>query len=145
MKDKILANAELVRSVAHEQLGITVGYDEAGVRWLDRYIDGQRDAASPTTRERLPGTLGSYLGECIRHSFGGDWIEDPDQGWAVQITPRLTVYPFNKVRKQLANDQGDSALGLYTSIPALLKGPHATAAAAPATAQSSKRPWWKLW
>src|SRR5689334_20506286 len=125
MREKILANAELVRTVVHEQLGIEVGFDQAGVRWLDGYIEGQRDAASASTKERLPGTLGSYLGECIRQSFGGDWVEDQEQGWAVQVTPRLTVYPFNKVRKQLANAQGDSVLGLYTSLPALLKGPRA--------------------
>jgi len=34
METHILANAELVRKVAHEQLGAPVQYDEAGVRWL---------------------------------------------------------------------------------------------------------------
>ena len=42
MEQHIIANAELVRKVAAEQLEIAVQYDEAGVRWLDKYIDGQR-------------------------------------------------------------------------------------------------------
>ena len=145
MKEKLLANAELVRSVAQEELGTEVGYDEAGVRWLDQYIDLQRVAASTSTKERLPNTLGAYLGECVRQSFGGDWIADKEQGWAMQITDRLTVFPFNKVRKQLANSQGDSVLGLFTSIPALLKRPDADAAPAPNAAQPGKRPRWKWW
>jgi len=144
MKEKILANAELVRSVAQEELDIDASYDEAGVRWLDQYIERQRDAASESTKERLPNTLGAYLGECIRQSFGGEWIEDQEGGWAVQITPRLSVFPFNKVRKQLAQAQGDSVLGLYTSIPALLRRPDA-APQASAAAASGQRPWWKLW
>jgi len=145
MENKILANAELVRSIAREQLGILVGYDEAGVRWLDRYIEGQRVGASESTKEKLPNTLGSYLGECIRQSFGGKWIQDQEYGWAVQVNQRITVFPFNKVRKQLANSEGDSVLGLYTSLPALLKERSINASPSPASSKASKRPWWKLW
>jgi hypothetical protein len=121
MEQQILANAELVRTVAREQLAIAVGFEEAGVRWLDRYIDGLRTGANESTKEKLPSTLGSYLGECIRQSFGGTWIEDKEYGWAVKINQQVTVFPFSKVRKQLSsNAEGESVLGLYTSIPALL-------------------------
>ena len=71
MESNIRSNAELVRSVARETLGVSVDYDEAGVRWLDQYIDGQRQSASQELKERLQGTLGSYLGECIRLTYGG--------------------------------------------------------------------------
>ncbi|MFN8955300.1 MAG: hypothetical protein ACK5V9_09995 [Burkholderiales bacterium] len=140
MEQQILANAELVRTVAREQLAIAVGFDEAGVRWLDRYIDGQRIGANESTKEKLPNTLGSYLGECIRQSFGGTWIEDKEYGWAVRINQQVTVFPFSKVRKQLSsNAEGESVLGLYTSIPALLEEQITTAS------PSNKRSWWKLW
>lgn len=145
MEEQILANAELVRTVARGQLGTAVGFDEAGVRWLDRYIDGQRVGASESTKERLPNTLGSYFGECIRKSFGGTWIQDHEHGWAVQVNARITVFPFNKVRKQLTHSDGDSVLGLYTSIPALLKEPSTNASPSPVGSKASKRPWWKLW
>ncbi len=143
--EKIVANAELVRTVAREQLGVAVGFDEAGVRWLDWYIDGQRVEASEPTKEKLPSTLGSYLGECIRQSFGGTWIQDQEHGWAVRINERLTVFPFNKVKKQLANSEGDSVLGLYTSITALVKDPKAAPSSSPVGSMARKRPWWKLW
>jgi hypothetical protein len=138
MQSKIRANAELLRSVARESLGVDAEYDEAGVRWLDHYINGQRDAATSEVKERLPNTLGSYLGECIRLTYGGDWIQD-EMGWAVKINEKLTVYPFNKVRKQLSNREGDSVLSFFKTIPALLQGKpkrQDTAAA--------KRPWWKF-
>jgi len=44
MENLILANAELVRKVAHEQLGAPVQYDEDGVRWLDGYIERLRNS-----------------------------------------------------------------------------------------------------
>lgn len=123
MESRIQANAELVRKVAREQLGVTVGYDETGVRWLDHYIEHQREAAAPDVRERLPNTLGSYLGECVRQTFGGEWVQDPQVGWSVKINDRLSVYPFSKVRKQLASADGESVLGFFTAIPALLSRP----------------------
>jgi hypothetical protein len=131
MESQIRANAELVRSVARDQLAVIVDYDEAGVRWLDQYIDGQRDAA-PEVRERLISTLGSYLGECVRHQYGGRWLHDPEMGWSVAIADRFSVYPFNKVRKQLAGDDGESVLSFFTTI-------------APLLSHVSKRPWWKFW
>ena len=81
MENLILANAELVRKVAHEQLGTPVQYDEDGVRWLDGYIDVLRDGANEEVKAKLPNTLGSFLGECIRQAYGGQWVKDPEDGW----------------------------------------------------------------
>lgn len=133
MESHIRSNAELVRSVAREQLGIAVEYDEAGVRWLDGYINRQREAAATEVKARLVSTLGSYLGECIRQTYGGDWMQDPEAGWAVQINEKLSVYPFNKVQKQLADGDGESVLSFFTTISALLAAP------------DSKRRWWRFW
>jgi len=137
MESHIRSNAELVRSVAREELGVSVDYDEAGVRWLDQYIDGQREAASQELKERLPSTLGSSLGECVRLTYGGQWVQDPEQGWSVKINEKLSVYPFNKVRKQLANAHGESVLPFFTAIAALLDGRPAPVA--------PRRPWWRFW
>jgi hypothetical protein len=133
MESQIRSNAELVRSVAREQLGVVVDYDEAGVRWLDGYIDRQREAAEPELKARLASTLGSYLGECIRQTYGGEWLQDPEAGWTVKISEKLSVYPFNKVQKQLAEGDGESVLGFFTTIAALLAAP------------GLKRRWWRFW
>lgn len=141
MEDRLFANAELVRTVARDQLGVSVEYDEAGVQWLDRYIDGQRVGAADATKEKLPNTLGSYLGECIRQSFGGTWVQDPELGWGIRVNERITAFPFSKVRKQLADSDGESVLGFYKAIAAMLAEPAVVAAP---NIESAKRPWWKL-
>lgn len=143
MKHNILANAELVRKVAAEQLGTVIQYDEAGVRWLDKYIDGQRAHASADVKAKLPNTLGSFLGECIRQTYGGDWMEDSECGWQIKINNSVSVFPFNKVTKQLANEDGDSVLGLFTAIPAMLE--LASKQAKAANSKTAERPWWKFW
>ena len=121
MEEKLRANAELVRKVAEDELEVTVDYDKDGVAWLDEYIDEQREIAEDDIKNRLPNTLGSFLGECIRHSFGGEWVHDPEAGWAVKISDKLSAYPFNKVRKQLNSADGESVLSFFKTIPALLR------------------------
>ena len=102
MQKKIFANAELVRQVAKDQLAVTVNYDEAGVRWLNQFIDGQRAGASEAVRDNLVHTLGSFLGECIRQTHGGQWAAAPDSAfWLIRFSDGTSAYPFNLVRKQL--------------------------------------------
>ena len=51
MVGRTRANADLVVSVAAKQLGEAVGYDEAGVRWLDGYIQRQHQKGNPSREE----------------------------------------------------------------------------------------------
>ncbi len=120
MVDRIRANAELVVSVARDQLGEKVWYDEAGVRWLDGYIQRQHEQGNPANRDGLVSTLGSYLGECIIRSFGGAWVE-VDGSWCVRFDDRNAAYPFAKVGKQLENGDGDSVLSFFTIIPVVFR------------------------
>ena len=122
MEEHLKANAELVREIARDRLGVDVDYDEDGVRWLNSFIDGQREQGDPETRKRLPGTLGSFLGECVRHTFGGTWVQHPDYGWGVEINDKVTVFPFNKVEKQLEAGEGDTVLSFFKTLPAVLEG-----------------------
>jgi hypothetical protein len=139
MESKIQANAELVRTVAKEQLGVDVGYDEAGVRWLDGYIARQHESASNELKNQLVNTLGSFLGECIRQTYGGQWASDPQSGtWCIQFSPGNNAYPFNKVRKQLHEGADDSVLPFFTAIAALFP-------AAGSAQTAGAKPWWKFW
>jgi hypothetical protein len=121
VREMILANAALVVSVAREQLGQEVGYDEAGVRWLDGYIQRQRERLSPEIRARLSDRFGAFLGECIVRSFGGEWAEK-DGSWCVRFDDRNAAFPFAKVQKQLANGAEDSVLSFFTAIPIVFRG-----------------------
>ena len=120
MVDRIRANAELVVSVARDQLGEEVGYDEAGVRWLDEYIQLQHEQGNPANRDGLVSTLGSYLGECIIRSFGGAWAE-VDGAWCVRFDDHNAAYPFAKVSKQLEHGAGDSLLSFFIIIPVVFR------------------------
>jgi len=146
-EDRIRANAELVRRVALENMNVEISYDLDGVRWLNGFIDRQRNEATEEVKRKLSGTLGSYLGECIRQTYGGEWIQDPEFGWSVRIKGGFSVFPFNKVQKQLAADDGESVLGLFTAIDPLLANagkPAAISRELPSD-DSAKRPWWKFW
>ncbi len=149
MEDVIKENAELVRKVALETMNTKVAYDLDGVRWLEGFIDRQRGEATEEVKRKLCTTLGSYLGECIRHTYGGEWIQDPEYGWAVRIQGGLSVFPFNKIQKQLGGDEGESVLSLFTAIePLLANAGQSTAPSADlsiADDLSPKRPWWKFW
>lgn len=145
MEHHIIANAELVRNIARGKLAVIVEYNEAGVRWLDAYIDRQRQTASEEVKSNLPSTLGSFLGECIRHTFGGQWVQDPEHGWMVRINDKLSVFPFNKVAKQLANEDGESVSGLFTAISPLLLADIPGEPSVFAPTLKKVRPWWKFW
>ncbi len=123
MEDKIKANAEMVQELAQETLGIELGYDEAGVRWLAGYIDRQRDAADEPTKQALRSVLGSYLGECICRTYGGQWFDDAEFGWGVRVSDKLNVFPMNKVKKQLHDANGESVLPFFMMIRNLLNMP----------------------
>jgi len=130
--------------MAKDKLNTTVQYNEEGVRWLDEYLNRLRQHASEEVKDKLPNTLGAFLGECIHQTFGGSWIQDPEFGWAIKINDKLSVYPFNKVAKQLRNEDGESVLGLFTAIPPLLSGIPLSHSSNP-VAQRNERPWWKFW
>ena len=121
MIEKLKANAELVVSIAEEQLDVEVGYDEAGVQWLDGYIQRQHEQGDPKNRRGLVSTLGSYLGECIIQSFGGEWANE-DGTWCIRFDDRNAAYPFAKVAKHLEGGKGDSVLLFFTAIPLLFPG-----------------------
>jgi len=60
--------------------------------------------------------LGSYLGECIRRNYGGEWHAD-EYGWCIRFDEDNAVYPFSKTRKQLENGAEDSIYSFFTMIP----------------------------
>jgi hypothetical protein len=112
---KIQANAAIVVRIAGEQLGENIGYNEAGVRWLDGYIQRQHEGGDPSNHAGLINPLGSYLGECVIQSFGGEWAE-VEGAWSVRFDDRNAVYPFAKVAKQRNYPQAADDLGAVPRV-----------------------------
>lgn len=118
--ERIRANAELVISLDAQQLAQTISYDEAGVLWLDGYIQRQHEEGAVANRDELTDTLGSFLGECIVQSFGGKWAEVDGPG-CVRFDDRNAAYPFAKVAKHLEHGREESVLSFFRAVPALFQ------------------------
>ena len=114
-EEKIAANAADVITAFS---GNDLGFDERSVQWIDGYIERNRDQWDGTMRASLGNTLGSFLGECIRHNFGGRW-QMTENGLAIMFDSRNGVFPFNKVNKQIENGSEDSISSFYNSISVL--------------------------
>jgi hypothetical protein len=119
MEETIKYNAELVIKQMKDQYGVTLSYDEKSVAWLDDYIAGIRATLSRDIRDKLKDVLGSFFGECIRQRYGGVW-KQTEYGWAISFDDKNAVFPFSKISKHF-DDEGESILGLYTSIPVVFK------------------------
>lgn len=130
-EEMIRANAEMVLAVARKEYDPHIGFDAAGVRWLNGYIQGLVDQGGVEATEELCDNLGSFLGTCIIETYGGTW-QDTEHGWAVVMAGDLAVFPFNKTLKHLTEGADDSVLGLFNSIPALISHASGTGDAAAA-------------
>jgi hypothetical protein len=113
--EAIAANAEIVKKTfAAEDLA----FDQRSVQWIDGYIQRNRESWDAATAKSLGGTLGSFLGECIRANFGGEW-EMTEYGMAIVFDDQNNVFPFNKINKHIANGEEDSIASFYDTIAAL--------------------------
>ena len=114
------------------------GYNRESVAWVEGYIERYRSGTdlNAEVTEGLISVIGSFLGECIIHCYGGTWERDGKYGiWGVSFNESNAAFPFSKVRKQIENgiDAGDSILSFFNSIGLLF-------------AQEKKRkPWWRFW
>ena len=123
-EEKIRANAKLVvdRCSSLSGLDTRFGYNRDSVKWVDGFIERQRTATDVNSdgTAMLIQVLGSYLGECVIHAYGGSWKERDDQ-WGVSFDDSNVVFPFNKVWKQFHYGHEDSIFSFFEMIPLVFK------------------------
>ena len=72
---------------------------------LDQYVRDAREdlKQKPETLDLLQATIGAYLGEVMRRSFGGEWFcEGEHDGWRLDFTyVYLTFNPIGMAREAL--------------------------------------------
>ena len=144
---QITKNAQWVIENFGPQSGLGhFGYDGESVAYLDTFVDRQGASfrASEQNAERIISLLGSFLGEAIIATYGGDW-QQTEQGLSLSIQAGGQFHilqPFQKVQKRLANGPEDS-LHFYfaTFLPQILSRPGPTDL--PPNA-GTKKPWWKF-
>lgn len=118
MIEQIQHNAQLVQSVARDQLKVDVAFDRSAVEWLDGYVTRQHEHGDSENVSGLVSTLGSFFGECIIQSFGGKWMQS-EHGWCIQFDAKNAVFPFAKIQKHPLNGHEDSVLSMFDTIPVL--------------------------
>jgi len=141
MRDKLIANSELVIKQMQELTDFEFGYDEESVKYVDEFINNQiaQNDFDKNLINGLVNTLGSYLGECIIHCYSGK-RENTEYGLGVTLEDGHNCYPFNKIRKHFENGSGDSIYPFFTTIPHLSE----IANSEKQTVRPSK-PWWQFW
>ena len=118
----IRANADLVVRMFAKETDFPFGFNKESVEWLDKYIDHIRQNKwTDEELNQLISNLGSYLGETIIRSYGGEWTLD-QRGWAIRWDEFNLVYPFMKVANHLRNGQSDSIFSFFSVTGAMRKG-----------------------
>jgi hypothetical protein len=73
-----------------------IGFDSAGVCWLDQYIEQNRSALTAELTEEFVQLMGCFYGECLIETFGGKWEWSSDQ-LGVRMDRLGFTYPFTAV------------------------------------------------
>jgi hypothetical protein len=120
-EEAIGANAKLVvdKFSSVSGLGAHFGYNRESLAWVEGFIERYRSKPDFTIESAamLVQVIGSYLGECVIHEYGGEWRER-EGSWGVVFDDKNAVFPFAKVHKQFQYglDRGDSILGFFDLI-----------------------------
>lgn len=125
LEEKIRANSDFVISDLGRKasdLGDNFGFNRDSVEYVEGYIERTKErGASREQIDALVQLLGAFLGECIRHVYGGQWREyEGNPG--IFFENGTAAFPFNKVGTQFKNGLADSILGFFDVIPKLKGG-----------------------
>jgi hypothetical protein len=127
-QEAIRENARLVIETLGPLSGMEnrFGYNRESVCWVEGFIERQR--LRPEVKAdpgKMVQILGSFLGECILHAYGGEWREAHGT-WGVFFDAHNAAFPFAKVSKQFDDglEGGNSILNFFDLIgPVILKKP----------------------
>ena len=117
--ENIRKNAELVIMVMGSENDVELGLNAESVEWVDGFIERQRVGADADKMNDLTNSLGSFLGECIRENFGGEW-QGTEHGLGVVFEDGNAVFPFSKTAKHFFNGADDSIYSFYKTIPFII-------------------------
>lgn len=89
----------------------------ASVDALEQILDGQ----STEDLDYQTRLWGSYFGEVVRRSFGGEWELSPHPGGGISAVPALVIrgsrlYPLMKVYRRLTMGKGENLSVFYKMV-----------------------------
>jgi hypothetical protein len=125
-----------------------INYDSNGVKFIEDFIERQKNNFSKDEQKGLVNSLGSFLGQAIINNYGGQWQLDNElQIICVAFDEKNKVYPFSKTSKQFDNGLEDSVYSFFTMIPIIYnldKKEDQTKSGLKSDKENNK-PWWKIW
>ena len=129
---------------------LNLDYDTNSVKFVEEFIERQRNNFDSEQRKGLVNSIGSFVGQCIIKNYGGHWQLDQDtQTVCVALDDKNKIFPFAKTAKQFENGLEDSVYSFYTVIPAVFKIEPLITSKQNDNSQSvnltQSKKWWKFW
>lgn len=94
-------DAQLVIEVLSEKEDIRLDYTADSVSWLDTYIEQHREELDERDKSLLQQKFGAYLGESIRHNYGGRWVRSGSGDWMIVLDDEHQAAPFALIGEHL--------------------------------------------
>lgn len=115
-----LASLHRAAEAVRQQLRLNA-YDAAAVERLAAFIEEQRATIKPGEREGVITALGCFLGQCLVHTYQGEWAAGLDNTTGVGIGGKSFFNPFYRVSQQLAHGLPESVAVFFAQVPTHLQ------------------------
>ena len=141
---------ELVDLAEKVRSQLNLDYDTKSVKFVEEFIERQRNSFDSEQRKGLVNSIGSFVGQCVIKNYGGHWqVDQETQAVCVALDDKNKIFPFAKTTKQFENGLEDSVYSFYTIIPTVFKIKPLATSKESDNSQSTKKPakskrWWKF-
>ncbi len=93
-----------------------VGFDRAGVAWLDSYVAASRNVLDDDMLDEFVQLMGCFYGECLIEQFDGSWARSGGH-LGVRMQRVGFTYPFNAVARQIQlGSDASLAMSFLTAV-----------------------------
>lgn len=94
-------DAQLVIEVIREKEAVRLDFSADSVSWLDAYINQHRAKLNKDDKTLLQEKFGAFLGETIRHHYGGQWVMAHGSQWMIALDEQRQASPFDMIGDHL--------------------------------------------
>ena len=108
-------DAQLVIEVLSEKAEIQLDYSADSVSWLDTYIEEHRHELDERDKSLLQEKFGAFLGESMRHNYGGRWVKGSGNSWTIVFDEDAQASPFELIGEHL--DHHTDLTEVFTHLP----------------------------
>ena len=118
-QDQFRQYAQIHIDTTKQSFDVDLDFDEKSILELDNLIQKAWPDQPPIQIDNVILLFGSFLGEAIIKTLGGEWV-NTEQGWGIKIGD-ATLMVFTKIKKRLLNGMEDSISYYYQSTKGMLK------------------------